>query len=653
MTFKSFLKECNEKEVFKKLSIYVVACWIILQVLSVTQDYIGIPANIITVILILMLIGLPVNIFYIWKFSLAPLEANHVEFDKKGNKKRSKFQKMFFSSLVMISILVGLVSIFIINNKFIESIRFPDVESSDKIAILKFGNNTGIQDLDIVSKMTTDWLIHGITENKVAQVISPEIVSNYSDLLKVSKASSFDGKAILEEFFQPKKIISGNFFLRDNILIFQSSISEDDKSYAFKPVECNKDNPLECIESLNQVILGYLITENTDRIQDLPPKFEAYQAVLEAKMNFQDDDKKYLALMDKAIALDSNYFEPKMLKISVNYNMGEFKKADSIRKEAIKSATKINKRQRNLLNFYEALLNGKSDDIYVAMKKEYNISPFDIQTIKTMMTVAQQFVNKPAELDSIFTKINMMELDLDLCYDCEDIILVKGFADLELKRYGSVIELLEPFSQGIDRVFFKIPLIKAYLRNGNSEMANRILEKLELMADEKTWQNVYNKIGADLLLIDRNEEASKYFNKVVVSPSSSQPNYNRAIAYYYLNNYKESRKILEKIYKDQPGDFDVISMLAVCLYKNGEKLKAEQLIISLESLKNDFQYGAIDYAKAQYYSQIGDKQNTFKYLLQSISAGNRYSPTSYQNDPQLKPFFGTEMFNQILKFWHH
>ena len=652
MTFNSFLKECNEKEVFKKLSIYVVSCWIILQVLSVTQDYIGIPGKIITIILILMLIGLPLNIFYIWKYSLASLEVNQIVLDKKGKKKRSKFQKMYFSSLLIMSILVGLVSIFIINNKFISSLNLPEIESSDKIAILKFGNNTGNKDFDIVSKMTTDWIIHGITENNVGQVISPEIVSNYSDLLKVSKASSFDGKAILEEFFKPKKIINGNFYLRDNVLIFQSSISENETSFAFKPIECNKDNPLECIESLNQVILGYLITENTYGLQDLPPKFEAFQAVLEAKMNFQDNNEKYLALMDKAIEMDSNFFEPKMLKISVTYNMGDFKKADSIRKEAIKTSAKINKRQRNLLNFYEALLKGKSYGTYTAMKKEYNLSPYDLQTNKTMMTVALQFVNKPEEIDSIYEKIPMKELDLDLCYDCEDRIFVKALADLELKRYESVINLLKPFSQGTDKIFFKIPLIKAYLRSNQTEMANAILTKLELMADEKTWQEVYNKIGSDLLLIDRNEEAFKYFNKVISSPSS-QPNYNRAIAYYYINNYEESKNILEKLYSDQPDDFEVISLFAICLFKTGEILKAEQLIDSLDNLKKDFQYGAIDYTKAQYYSQTGDKQNTFKYLLQSISAGNRYSSNTFQNDPQLKPFFGTEMFNQILKFWHN
>ncbi len=651
MTFKSFLKECNEKEVFKKLSIYIVACWIILQVLSVTQDYIGIPAKIITVILILMLVGLPVNIFYIWKFSLAPLEANQIELDKKGKKKRSKFQKMYFSSLVMISFLVGLVSIFIINNKFIESISLPKSESSDKIAILNFGNNTGIEDLDVVSKMTTDWIMHGITENQVAQVISPEIVSDYSDILKVSKASSFDGKAILEEFFKPKKIISGNFFMRNNKLIFQSSISHDNESYAFKPVECNKDNPLECIESLKQIILGYLITEEKDILQDIPPKFEAYLAVLEAKENYQNDDEKYLALMDKAIELDSSYFEPKMLQISVNYNMGNFIKADSLRRQAVKTSAKINKRQRNLLNFYESLLSGKNDAIYNAIKKEYNLSPFDIQTIKTMMATTLQFVNKPEEIDSVFSKLNIEELDLDLCYDCEDIILVKAFADLELKRYQNVIDLLSPFSNGIDRIYFKVPLIKAYLRRGNKEMAEAILKKLTLRADENTWQKVYNKIGSDLLILNRNSEAKECFDKVI-NKNESIPNTNVAYANFLKGNYKKAELIYEKLSRSDPDDFEIISKLAICYYKNDKIEMSKKLIDSLENLRKDYQYGSIDYVIARFYASIGDQDNTFKYLLQSVASGKRYTSLTFQNDPHFIPYFKTKMFAQILNFWH-
>lgn len=652
MTFNSFLKECNEKEVFKKLSIYIVACWIILQVLSVTQDYIGIPGKIITVILILMLIGLPVNIFYIWKFSLAPLEVSYSELEKEGKKKRSKFQKMYFSSLIMVSILVGLVSIFIINNKFIESIEFPEIESSDKIAILNFGNNTGNKDLDIVSKMATDWIMHGITENQVAQVISPEIVSDYSDILKVSTASSFDGKTILEEFFKPKKIISGNFFLQDNNLIFQSSISENDGSFAFKQVECNKENPLECIESLKQIILGYLITsEDKVTLQDFPPKFEAYQAVLEAQANYQDDDNKYLALMDKAIAIDSNYFEPKMLKISVTYNMGNFKMADSLRKEAIKSSAKINKRQRNLLNFYEALLKGKHDDTYSALKKEYNLAPTDLQTNKTMMAATLQFVNRPNEIDTIFTKIKMDELDLDLCYDCEDRILVKAFADLELERYDSAIDLLSPYSNGIDKIYFKIPLIKAYLRNEKKELAEAILNKLELKAKTTTWQRVYNKIAADLLLQNRNSEALEYFDKVI-NTSEITPSREVAFAHFFKNDFKKAELIYEELYKLNPEDYDIISKLGICYYKNDKRTQSAKLIETIENLRKDFQYGSIDYVLARYYASVGDSDNTFKFLMQAVASGKRFNSSTFQNDPHFLPYFNTKMFEQILKFWH-
>ena len=246
----------------------------------------------------------------------------------------------------------------------------------------------------------------------------------------------------------------------------------------------------------------------------------------------------------------------------------------------------------------------------------------------------------------------MEELDLDLCYDCEDRIFVKALADLELKRYENVINLLKPYSQGIDKIFFKIPLIKAYTRNENKEMADGMLHKLKIMAEAETWKNVYNKIGADLLLIDRNEEAVNYFKKVINS-STTMGSYNQALAHFYLNNYEESKTILENINQDEPSNFGVISMLAICYHKTGQKLKAEQLIDSLDSLKKDYQYGAIDYAKAQFYAQIGDKQNTFKYLLQAVAAGKKYTSYTFQNDPQLKPIFETEMFNQILKFWHN
>ena len=53
MKLKEFIKECNEKEVFKKLSIYVVTSWILLQVADVLTDPLGLPDESISILIVI------------------------------------------------------------------------------------------------------------------------------------------------------------------------------------------------------------------------------------------------------------------------------------------------------------------------------------------------------------------------------------------------------------------------------------------------------------------------------------------------------------------------------------------------------------------------------------------------------------------------
>ena len=73
MRFDAFLKECQDKEVFKKLSIYAVFSWLVIQVISTVQQPMGLSPLIVTYVLILLLVGFPIYIFYIWKFQIAPI----------------------------------------------------------------------------------------------------------------------------------------------------------------------------------------------------------------------------------------------------------------------------------------------------------------------------------------------------------------------------------------------------------------------------------------------------------------------------------------------------------------------------------------------------------------------------------------------------
>ena len=84
MKFNKFLKECSQKEVLKKLSLYVVTSWVILQVFATIWEPIGLPKESVTILLIILLLGFPINIYLVWRLDLAKQEVRTLKINKRG-----------------------------------------------------------------------------------------------------------------------------------------------------------------------------------------------------------------------------------------------------------------------------------------------------------------------------------------------------------------------------------------------------------------------------------------------------------------------------------------------------------------------------------------------------------------------------------------
>lgn len=662
MNFKNFIEECFDKEVFKKLSIYIVSCWVLLQVLAVTWEPLGLPQKSVTFFIILALIGFPISGFLVWKYHLIHLDYKQTALNEEGGfvkneLKNSPFQKMYFSVLIVVSIISLLIVAIIINNNFNSNLASNNIEISDKIAVLKFGNNTGDKKYDIVSKMTSDWVIHRITENNVGQVVSPEILDDYVGLINTSvNLTPLDNERIIKEYFRAGKLISGNFYLKNNKLLFQGSITDGEKNIqliSFKLVECDSEAPLECIEKLTQLILGYLISEedkNLNLQEDSPPKFEAYKYLIDAKENIANSEL-YLDLLDKSIAADDNYFEPKVFKVAYYYDAENYKKSDSLRKLIIPTSY-TNKRQLNLLNMYEALLKGDNKKVYYFSKKEYAITPLDLLSNSSFMTIALQFVNKPENVNAIFDEISMKGMDVINCVFCEYRIYVKALAEIELGNYNTAIGLLVDINEKINEPRLKRTLLTAYIRSKNHVKVDEFITKLEFSSSINDIQNLYLHIGKEYLLLNLKAKADIYLNKLIASCKENDENGNLALAYFFTENYSKAANLFQQELIKDPNNLDDLSMLASCEYKIGEIAKSKALLDKLKGLEADYQYGKIDYAIAQYYALVGNKDEAMHHLLKAVSQGNLYTPTSYLNDPIFVSYFEDKKFKEILTFWH-
>jgi tetratricopeptide (TPR) repeat protein len=153
-------------------------------------------------------------------------------------------------------------------------------------------------------------------------------------------------------------------------------------------------------------------------------------------------------------------------------------------------------------------------------------------------------------------------------------------------------------------------------------------------------------------LIGDKKNADAYFNKIITTSENKENNAILALALYYKKDYVEAEKVLKKIYELNPKDFSNLSKLAVSLYKNGKQNEAAKVILEMNALDDDFQFGELYYALAQYYAAINDDENSIRNLFKSVAQGKRFKMDTYQNDPHFLSFRDNNQFQNILNFWH-
>jgi predicted Zn-dependent protease len=321
-------------------------------------------------------------------------------------------------------------------------------------------------------------------------------------------------------------------------------------------------------------------------------------------------------------------------------------------------SNEVNTRQQNLFSRYKALLEGDSKNTFIYEQMEYNITPLDIETNSSMMTIALQVVNRPQAVDTIYSKISMDDIDLRLCDYCEDRYFVKALTDIELQNYDGAIKLLGKFANDRENNKLRKILIRAEIKKGNFQKADSLLINVQSTAENIEWMEVFLFNAKDLLLQDQQELANKYLGSVISMLENTSDSLSReemqllAESLFLSEKYQKAEQVLTKLVHTYPDVIGDRALLAISLQRNGNIEEAKRQLNALDKARGPYQYGSVDYALAQYYATISDEANLFKYLTRAISAGHWYSSSSFQNDPLLKKYTETDAFERVMNFWN-
>ena len=419
---------------------------------------------------------------------------------------------------------------------------------------------------------------------------------------------------------------------------------------AFKPFDCPQEDALQCIEEMKQRVVVYLgmMEEGIYSIEENPPKFEAYQKRLLARDNYENKDL-YIQLLNEAIAIDSTYFEPQVARVEHYYNRGDYKIADSLIK-GIGQESRLSKRQKALLNFCSALMKGKNDLIHSNFEYEYNLVPKDMATNQTFMVLSLQYVNKPELVEDIFNQVSMENLDLENCLRCAFRYFTMGLAYNELGEFQRTIALLEPIVHTIQRDYLYRILAIAYAETSQDDKITDLLNKLELTGELQDAFDVRYYVGRTYLMRDQPEKAKSYLESLA-GQSRAKPE-QIAEALYFAGDFGQAALAFEVVEKTPYNNLSRSAMKAVCYFKDGKEEMAKALIESFEDMRDEFDFGDIEYAYAIYYAATGQDELALRELQKSVARGKKYYPTDFQNDPNFKDYVDTPTFQSIMTYWH-
>ncbi|MDX1315324.1 MAG: hypothetical protein R3356_07455, partial [Eudoraea sp.] len=429
-------------------------------------------------------------------------------------------------------------------------------------------------------------------------------------------------------------------------------------------VECSQEGALDCIEALKRRLIGYLISVDEEQIglEEKPPNYEAYQLFLEAD-NIDYDEPDHLRLLNEAIAADETFFKPKVDRVSYYYNQYEFAIADSLLDILSKEKRITNRRQKNIIQHYDALLKGDYRNAYKYWKEEYNLEPYSLELNAVAMVLALQMVNLPQEIDTIYAAYPLTDRDLDIdnCVECEDRLYIKGMANLELGRTQETIDLLTPFAKAEDKGYgwLKEVLIRAHVIEGNKEKVDEIMDRIKFISEApRFWHKSCLITGNEFLRVGNREHAYEYYDQLInsLNKSSNEVSVEEkallARAYFYKEDYGKARDVLEQIMPDSDNKIPLMAYLAIAYQKTGQSAKAREQISLLNALRSDYQYGSVDYALARYHAATANPSTAMGYLLKAVSDGKRYTPADYHHDILLKPYIDDPDFKKVLTFWH-
>jgi len=538
-------------------------------------------------------------------------------------------------------LLLGAVAMWFLNRPNKVNL-FGDGFTAESISVPVLKNNTGDPSFDHIAQMGAHWITKELSATAEANVVSYESASDMIQLAGLS-LSSTRGRAQYESLTGAVNIVEASYTRigrgLDSLVMsgWIKNLQSGKILESLDDVKCKSEYPMDCIQAMAGNIKGYWASRN-DKVLTAP-NYDAYKAYLAARAAWRGDDSEFVyEQLNKSIRLDPGFIDPYFLLLDFFYNEKEYKAAYDSVQVIRKRFTELDAREKVMLNYHLADINGKNDDAYNYFLNEYAYDPKDMFTNNSAMVMAMMYRHNPKQALSFFRDIPFDSIQIEGCSYCGDRMEVAMWAALDLDSMALADILAPKVSSALDnRGRFGTMIMYYVWKNDTAKIDQLITEARSHPHYDETWEYL-NYLAGRLYLLRGNAALSSRYAQMAIEAHMPYPSLGRmrGKSYYLNNQLDKALATFLAARKLDPDDTRILVELGMVYAKQGNRAEMKKIIDLLQSLKPDFDYGMTEYNQGRIYAIAGELDKAVSLLETAINKGQKYDLwITFDHDPDL------------------
>ena len=528
--------------------------------------------------------------------------------------------------------------------------------TKESISVPVFSNNTGDPAFDHIAQMGAHWITKELSSTPEANVVSYESASEIMQMSGLSLETK-RGRAQYASLTGAVNVVRASYTRigrKLDSLVITATISNLESGLivqALKDAKCSSENPMDCIQEMANNIKGYWVSRNDKFLT--PPNYEAYKAYMAARAAWRGEDTAYVkAQLDRAIQLDRGFIDPYFLMLDFFYNEKMNQAAYDTVQVIRKRFTELNEREKYMLNYHAADVNGKNDEAYTYFLNEYAFDPKDMFTNNSAMVMALMYKHNPRQALKFFRDIPFDSIQIEGCSYCADRIELAMWAALDADSMALADILAPKIANALITRKSYGTLIMYYVRkNDTAKIDQLIIDSRRHPRYAEKWEYLNYLAGRLYLLRGDTTNASRYA-QMSIAAHLSLPGEARMLGKsYYLNNqFDKALATYQLARKKAPDDLRILVEMGMVYAKQGNMPEMKKIIDQLEANRPPFDYGMTEYNEGRLYAIAGEKDKAVSLIEASINKGQKFDLwITFDHDPDLMSLRDYPAYRKLMQ----